>query len=303
MTASISVHGFAECAAGANALAAALSVRAAQIEVRTFPDGESLVTAPPAANLAVVYRPLHQPNPKLFELALAAAALRGRGAQTVLLVAPYLAYMRQDMAFAPGQAVSQRVLGALIAQHFDGVIAVAPHLHRTHSLETVFAGRAAIAVQPDRAIADLLRSEPDPRRLLIGPDEESEPLVHGIASAVAAPFAVAAKQRWGDREVDLRLPSGADLAGHNVVLVDDMVSTGVTLVALAEAAIRGGASRVDAIVCHALFGVAEETAMRNAGIRSVRSCDGIEHATNAVPLARSLAEAVLRMQQQLQARF
>src|SRR3990167_9293387 len=58
----------------------------------------------------------------------------------IVLVSPYLAYMRQDMAFTPGEAVSQRHIAALLASQFDGVITVDPHLHRIHALDEVMPG-------------------------------------------------------------------------------------------------------------------------------------------------------------------
>ena len=82
-------------------------------------------------------RGLHQPNDKLVELLIAVPAARARGARQILLVCPYLAYMRQDMAFHPGEAVSQRHVGALLASQVDGLITVDPHLHRIASLDEV----------------------------------------------------------------------------------------------------------------------------------------------------------------------
>src|SRR5690606_12123678 len=101
-----------------------------------FPDGELRLRLPATLPAAVVlFRGLHQPNEKLVELLLTARTARGAGARHLTLVAPYLAYMRQDMAFAPGEAVSQRIVGDFLAQLFDAVITVDPHLHRVARLD------------------------------------------------------------------------------------------------------------------------------------------------------------------------
>lgn len=109
----------------ATALADALGVPLALVQRHRFPDGESRLRLPPAlpAELLLL-RGLHQPNDKLVELLIAAPAARALGAQRIVLVSPYLAYMRQDMAFTPGEAVSQRHIAALLAAQVDGLIPV-----------------------------------------------------------------------------------------------------------------------------------------------------------------------------------
>ncbi len=90
-----------------------------------------------------VCRSLDRPNDKLIELLLAAEAARELGARHLTLVAPYLCYMRQDAAFRPGEAVSQRIDGRFLARSFDAVVTVDPHLHRTARLgDAVPAARA-----------------------------------------------------------------------------------------------------------------------------------------------------------------
>jgi ribose-phosphate pyrophosphokinase len=102
MTPALLLH-FDDESALAASLAQALAVPAAVITRHRFPDGESRLTLPPVLPAEVLLlRGLHQPNEKLAELAIAAPTARALGAQRLLLVAPYLAYMRQDMAFHPG---------------------------------------------------------------------------------------------------------------------------------------------------------------------------------------------------------
>ena len=130
------VLGFPEYAGQGRRLAAAAGLDYADVGIHHFPDGESRVRLPPRLPSRIVFcRSLHRPNDKLVELALAAHTARELGAERLTLVAPYLCYMRQDKAFAPGEAVSQRIAGALIADWFDELITVDPHLHRTLSLE------------------------------------------------------------------------------------------------------------------------------------------------------------------------
>ena len=124
-------------------LAQALAWPLAVVQRHRFPDGETRLRLPPALPRCVVLlRGLQDPNAKLTELLLAAAGARELGAAHLTLVSPYLAYMRQDMAFSPGEVVSQRHLGALLATVFDAVVTVDPHLHRVATLDEVLPGRA-----------------------------------------------------------------------------------------------------------------------------------------------------------------
>jgi ribose-phosphate pyrophosphokinase len=114
-------------------LASGLPVQ--RIARHRFPDGELKLTLPPRLSAEVrILRSLHAPNEKLVELILAARAARELGAREVTLIAPYLAYMRQDSAFRPGEVVSQKVIGRLLADLFDAVVTVDPHLHRIATL-------------------------------------------------------------------------------------------------------------------------------------------------------------------------
>lgn len=121
---------------GATRLAQAAQLPARLIERHRFPDGEIKLRLPEALPAQVViFRSLNDPNAKLVELLLVAQTARTLGATHLTLVAPYLAYMRQDMAFRPGEAISQRIVGKYLADLFDAVITVDPHLHRVATLQ------------------------------------------------------------------------------------------------------------------------------------------------------------------------
>jgi ribose-phosphate pyrophosphokinase len=288
-----SLHAFAADLAPAGRLAAALGLDLAQVSVRSFPDGESLVQVEPAAGPAVLYRSLDDPNRKLVELVLAASALRDGGAERVLLVAPYLPYMRQDRAFRRGEAVSQRVIGRLIAAHFDALVTVDPHLHRTPSLARVVPGCSATAVAGAPVLAAALREAVDGATVIVGPDAESRPWVEAIATRLGRPALVGAKVRRGDHEVELRLPGLADRTWRRAIIVDDMVSTGTTLAETARLLRQHGVEHVEAAVVHCLARDADLAALRAAGIERLRATDstGSPHAT--LSLAPVLAPAVI----------
>ena len=202
--------------------------------------------------------------------------------------------MRQDAALHPGEAVSQRVIGRLLGKAYGTIIAVDPHLHRTHSLDTVFPNSAAIALSAAPLLAALIDRRSAAAPLLVGPDEESEPLVTAVAHAADCPFLILTKMRHGDRDVTVAPADGTAVRGRQIVLIDDMISTGATLVEAASCLRQGGCAGIEALAVHALFDERAAAAMAGAGIERVRSTDSVPHASNAISLAPLLAGAVRR---------
>ena len=275
----------------AAALAAALGWPCAPVRCHRFPDGELKLTLPPALPPRVaLLRGLHQPNEKLAALLIGAPAARELGARQLTLVAPYLAYMRQDIAFRPGEAVSQRHVGAALAFWFDAVVTIDPHLHRVASMDEVVPGRRGVAVSAAAAIGEFVARQV-PGALLLGPDAESAQWVRAAAQPQGLDHGVCHKARHGDHEVEVTLPPLA-LRGRTVVLVDDVASTGRTLVAAARAALAAGAASVDVAVTHALFVDDALAQVHAAGVRRVWSSDSVPHASNAIPVAPLLAAAL-----------
>jgi ribose-phosphate pyrophosphokinase len=198
--------------------------------------------------------------------------------------------MRQDMAFSPGELVSQRLLGRLLGAHFNGVITVDPHLHRVATMDEVLQRPGGIALSASTLLgAHVARQVPG--ALLVAPDEEAGQWVRAAAMAHALDHAVCVKQRHGDREVTVTLPT-ADVKGRAVVLLDDVASTGRTLAAAARAVLTHGAASVDVAVTHGLFIGDALAQIHAAGVRHVWSSDCVPHATNVVSVVPLLAAAL-----------
>lgn len=279
--------------ADATRLAARLGVPTHTIEVHRFPDGELRVTVGPAATTTVVYASLDQPNDKLLAILFAAEALRREGVKRLVLVAPYLCYMRQDAAFHKGEAISQKVVGRLLADAVDRVITVDAHLHRTRNIADVFPDIDADNLSAMPAIAAALRASGfDPDTVVIGPDEESRPWVSDLATRLGLNHAVARKTRRSDRSVEIAFADPKLFAGRPALLVDDIVSSGGTLMTCAKALQAAGATTVDAVVTHALFAPELVHTLFESGIRSVKSTDSVPHPTNAIALDGILADAL-----------
>ncbi len=276
----------------AQRLAARLGLGLHEIALHRFPDGELRVTVGPAAATTIIYASLDQPNDKLLALLFASEALRRGGAQRLVLVAPYLCYMRQDTAFHQGEAVSQKVVGRLLADAVDRVITVDAHLHRTKDIHSVFPGIEADNLSAMPAIAEDLRAGFDPKTVVVGPDEESQAWVSDLASRLGLQCAVARKTRRGDRSVEITFADPVLFNGRPALLVDDIVSSGGTLMTCAKAVQAAGATTIDAVVTHALFAPELAAGLLQAGVRSLKSTDSIHHPSNAIVLDAVLADAL-----------
>jgi ribose-phosphate pyrophosphokinase len=282
---------FADYLPQAQRLAARLDMPLAQVDLHTFPDGESLVRLPETLPAhVIVCRSLNQPNDKLIELLMCAKTARKLGAKRLTLVAPYLCYMRQDIANRPGEAVSQRIVGQMLAELFDDVITVDPHLHRIDRLEQAIPLKNAISLTAATEIGIFLKQRLS-HAVLLGPDSESRQWVGAIAENIGFDYAVASKQRIGDKQVSVNLPD-VNFEQQTVVIVDDMASTGRTLANAVTKLRERGADQVVAAITHPLFcGDAEQT-IRQAGIAEIWSTDSISHNTACIYLDSLLAKAI-----------
>jgi ribose-phosphate pyrophosphokinase len=279
----------------AQAAAEAAGLSLAVIQRHRFPDGELRLRLPESLPPRVVFwRGLHQPNEKLVEILLVARTAHQLGAMHLTLVAPYLAYMRQDIAFNPGEAVSQRIVGRFLAGLFDAVITVDPHLHRVATLDEAIPVKDAVVLSGAPLLADHIATQ---RKdvLLIGPDEESLQWVAQAAQRHGWESGVCRKTRHGDRHVAIELPS-LPIAGRSVVLMDDMASSGHTVAQAARQLKAAGAASVDVAVTHALFAAGAVQLIREAGAGQIWSTDCVPHASNAVSIVPAVAEVLRALQ-------
>ena len=281
---------FEDEAVFAEQLARAAGLEPKQVARHRFPDGELKLTLPvPLPPSAVVLRSLHRPNEKLVELVLLADTARALGARHLTLVAPYLAYMRQDIAFHPGETVSQQIIGRLLAARFDAVVTVDPHLHRVADFTDAVPARRAIALSAAPLIGAFYAAR-STQPLLLGPDAESEQWVKQAAGD-SLDHAICTKHRENDHAVRVALPA-IPLAGRHVVLLDDVASTGATLAECARQAVSAGAARVDAAVTHALLDAAALARLAAAGVAELVSTDTVPHSSNRIAVAGLIAASL-----------
>ena len=275
-------------------LAAAGGFELGVLEFRRFPDGERYlrIDADPKGRPVDIVCP--NADEHFLTLAFVADALRDLGASEVSLVAPYLGYMRQDARFRPGEAVTSRTFARLVSCTVDRLITVDPHLHRFARLDELYE-IPCVALRAAPLIGEWIAREVA-KPLIIGPDAESEQWAAEIATKCGAPYAVLSKTRRGDRDVQIAMPDLGLHQGRQPVLIDDIASSGRTLIAASAALRKQGFPAPICVVVHAVFG-GDSFAKASAEAARIVSTDTVAHASNTISVTSLVADALAGLHQ------
>ena len=276
-------------------LATTLSADMANMEFRRFPDEETYVRydSPVESRSVILVCTLDRPDTKILPLIFAASTARESRAARVGLVAPYLAYMRQDKSFKKGEAVTAPQFARILSAAVDWLVTVDPHLHRVTTLGAIYSARAEVA-HTAPLISNWIRTEVT-SPLLIGPDAESEQWVRAVAEGADAPYTVLQKIRRGDYDVEVSVPGIERWRERTPVLVDDIISTGSTMVAAIGHLVRLGMKAPVCIGVHAVFSAGSYQALRTAGAARIVTTNSIVHESNAIDVAPLVAAALAKV--------
>ncbi len=259
---------------------------------RPFPDGETLVRVPAVTShkeAYLVWR-LDRPDAKLFPLILAASALRKQGVKKITLVAPYLPYMRQDKAFHPGEAVAALEFAKILSQSVDRIITIDPHLHRISKLSKIYSvPTKTLTAAP--LLADYIAkhiSSP----LLIGPDAESVQWVTRVAREKSLDYLVLKKKRYNDTKVKIVWDDNVLVKGRTAVLVDDIISSGGTMIEVVKQLRVAGFAKIACLAVHPVFAGEAFQKIKKAGATHIATCNSISHESNKMDISALLAGAL-----------
>lgn len=277
----------------ASGLHTELRAESVAFELRSFPDGETYIRIDSDVrdrDVAVLCT-LHRPDARILPLVFIVRTLRELGARSVGLIAPYLAYMRQDKRFHPGEAVTSEVFAQLISSAADWLVTMDPHLHRRRSLAEIYSIPTAVT-HAAPLLSDWIRAHID-EPLVIGPDYESEQWVRGVAEGVACPYVVLEKTRRGDRDVSVSEVTQLERwRGRTPVLVDDIISSARTMAAAVRQFRDAGFAAPVCVGVHAVFADDALETLRAAGAGRVVTTNTIAHPSNGMDIASLLAAPV-----------
>jgi ribose-phosphate pyrophosphokinase len=259
---------------------------------RRFPDGEFYVRVetPVQGRDVVLVCTLNGPSDKILPLLFLAATAKDLGAARVGLVAPYLAFMRQDHRFHPGEGITSTYFASMLSGAVDWLVTVDPHLHRWASLDAIYRIPSRIARAAPGIAAWVQQHVSAP--LLVGPDAESEQWVSAVARLCDAPHIVLEKVRRGDRDVSVSAPQVDGHRDRTPVLVDDIISTAKTMI---ETVVHLRRLEMPPPICvgvHAVFADNAHDDLLAAGAAKIVTCNTVAHHSNQISVDAQLAEAV-----------
>jgi ribose-phosphate pyrophosphokinase len=276
----------------ASRLAEELAYSLTPVTRRRFPDGEIYVRIEFSTEF---FRNLHKKiilvgststHEDIIELLLLNDAC---GEAEIILVLPYMGYARQDKLFNPGESVSARAIARTLGARVSQVITVNIHEEAILSEFIVPARNISIAKEIAEHIKDVTAKDAKP--LLLAPDEGAIGLIQDVAAISNFDYDYLSKRRISGEEVIIE-PKSIPVAGSELVIVDDIISTGGTLATSAEMLIAQGASKVHAICVHGVFIQGAYTRLKHCGVDHLCSSDTIESAGSGFSAAPAIARAI-----------
>ncbi|OYT52063.1 MAG: ribose-phosphate pyrophosphokinase [Desulfurococcales archaeon ex4484_204] len=277
-----------------------LNVKSLNVVSKTFPDGESYIRLPSSGavrgeDILLVQTTYPLQDKRLVELLLAIDAVKEYGAKEITAFIPYLAYSRQDKVFLEGEAVSIRaVMRALKCLGLGRLITLDAH---SESALSFFDGEV-LNVDPSPIFADVLRGRVS-KPLIIAPDAGARKRAASLSKELGGVDFIVIK-KFRDRysgKISHEFLTDIDLAGKDVVVVDDIISTGGTIASIASYSKAKGALKVIAVASHGLFVGNAYDRLRRSGVDEIyvlRTVPPLSKATYVSP-AKLVAEHIQKL--------
>jgi len=261
---------------------------------RIFPDGESYIQMPnevEGETVVLVQTTAPDPDRKIMQLLFMARTAKDFGAERIVAVMPYMAYARQDKRFLEGEALSfDVVLGLLESVGVDDTIVIDVHCEealeelqpkytmKIHNLTALF------------VLAEYMKQHSYDGAYSLSPDIGRKKIVERVSEVLGGGFAFFEKVRDRYTGKTTMIVKDLDLKGKNVVIFDDIISSGGTMSRAIQGLKEQGAGKVAAVCTHALPVPGANEKLRNAGADDIVATDTVESLYETVSIAGLVAE-------------
>lgn len=285
------VLGFSDSRALARLIAKKSGSLYSDVDVSYFPDREThlRLRIDVAGKTVFIVRSLDNPDKKVIELLFAARTAKELGAKRIVLIAPYLCYMRQDKRFKPGEAISSRIIAEIFNRFFDVLITIDPHLHRYGGLNEILRIKT-IKLSAIKPMASFIKQKIK-NPFIFGPDYESYQWARSVAKLVGCKADVLKKHRYGSETVRIKIKKKLDLAKKDVVIVDDIISTGHTVIEVIKDVKKLGVRRVCCVCTHGIF--AENALKQIVGLGAVVfSTNTIQNSVSRIDVSNLIVDEI-----------
>lgn len=258
-------------------IAKTLNLRLAKTTFKKFPDGEIYVKVEDFDDTNVVVQSLNC-NEDVVSLMLLFDALNDT---EVVAVIPYMGYARQDKAFEDGEAISIRAIARLLESYASKVVTV-----NIHSKDAASHFSKLIDLDAMPIIGNYFKEQDV---VMLSPDFGSYERVKVAAKAANCEFDYLEKRRIDAETVEIA-PKNLDVEGKDVLIVDDIISTGGTIVEATKILLKNGAKSVKAACVHAVLANYALNKLYNAGITEVIATDTVERVVSKISVAGLIAD-------------
>jgi len=261
-------------------------------EVKVFPDGESKITLKGklSKSKTIVVQSIYPPVDSNLIQALSLISKAKDYSSEIVVVVPYLGYARQDREFLPGEIVTMKVLGQLFKGAGASKIIVVD-VHSKIGLKHFKIKSKNISAIPDltRYFKKINLKNP----LVVSPDQGGKERAKEFADEFESEFIALKKQR--DRKtgkVKIKTEGLDRVIGRDVILVDDMISTGGSIIKATEFLKKQKCRRVFVACTHALLMNDAEKKIKKAGVTKIISTNTIPGKTSIVDISSTIVKAL-----------
>ncbi|MBA4436837.1 MAG: ribose-phosphate diphosphokinase [Nitrosopumilus sp.] len=273
-------------------LARKIKANLVKSEVRVFPDGESKITLKGniSKRKSIVVQSIYPPVDTNLIQALSLISKAKENSSEVVVVVPYMGYARQDREFLPGEIVTMKVMAKL----FKGAGAsklIAVDIHSLIGLKYFTIKSKNVSAVSDLASYFKKMSLKDP--LVVSPDQGGKERAKKFAKEMGIEFIALQKKR--DRKtgkVQIKTKE-ADVIGRDLILVDDMISTGGSIVNATKFLKKERCKRVFVACTHALLMNDAEKKIKKSGVTKIVSANTIPGKTSIVDVSNTIAKAIV----------
>lgn len=275
----------------AKKLSEKLDAKLVRADVRIFPDGESKITLDDELpkNKTIVVHSIYPPVDTNLIQALSLVSKAKEASDDVITVIPYMGYARQDREFLPGEVVTMKVLGKL----FKGVGAsrlIVVDIHSMIGLKHFKIKSKNVSAIPD--LVEYFKKIRMKEPLVVSPDQGGKERAMEFAKHFGSDYIALTKHR--DRKtgkVQIKA-SEYEVEGRDLILVDDMISTGGSIVKATEFLKKQKCRRVFVACTHALLMNEAEKKIKKAGVTRIISANTIPGRTSIVDVSNTIAKAI-----------
>jgi len=277
----------------AKKLSKKLKANLVKSEIRVFPDGESKITL--RGNLSkrksIVVQSIYPPVDTNLVQALSLISKAKETSSEVIAIIPYMGYARQDREFLPGEIITMKVLAKL----FKGVGAskiIAVDIHSVIGLKHFTIKSKNVTAIPDLVKYFKKLSLKNP--LVVSPDQGGKNRAQEFAKEFGTKYIALEKKR--DKKtgkVQIKTKNSDTVVGRDLILVDDMISTGGSIIKATQFLKKQKCKRVYVACTHALLMNDAEKKIRKAGVTSIVSTNTIPGKTSVVDVSNTIAKAIM----------